>query len=233
MEPVPGYAEPFPPPPPPPVQRSRKGLWIGLGVGAVLLCLCCLVIGLAVYLNWAKITNFFYVQTAQSYSNPNAGISLYYPQGWQYLESGDASYGYEVIIASSEEILNSATGIPQTGAELIVVTNWMTTSDFSFTVDSSSMGEVVDYFAANIFTNTTIPVQNLRTFELSGYPAASGLYVGTIDSGASSGNSAVYIIPILRGEEIVLAIGICPQTEWSQYQSTFDSMVNSMTVVIP
>jgi hypothetical protein len=231
MEPVPGYAEPFPPPPPP-VQRSRKGLWIGLGIGAVVLCLCCLVLGVAAYLNWTKITNFFYTQTAQSYSNPDAGISLYYPQGWQYLESGDTTYGYEVILASSEEILNNTSGIPLTGAEMIVVTNWMATSDFTFTVDASSMGEVVDYFAGNIFTDT-IPVQNLRTFELGGYPAASGLYVGTIDSGTTSDPSAVYIIPILRGEEILLAIGICPESEWPQYQSTFTSILNSMSIVIP
>jgi hypothetical protein len=231
MEPNPGYAEPLPPPPPP-VQRSRKGLWIGLGIGAVVLFLCCLVIGVAAYLNWAKITNFFYTQTAQSYTNPAAGVSLYYPPGWQYLESGDASFGYEVILASSAEILNSSTGIPQTGAEMIVVTNWMTTSDFTFPVDASSMGAVVDYFAADIFTDT-IQGQNLHTFKVSGYPAASGLYVGVIDSGSASTPSAVYIVPVLRGQEIVLLVGVCPETEWTQYRSTFDSIINSVELVLP
>jgi hypothetical protein len=234
METMPGYAEPFPPPPPPPPeQKSRKGLWIGLGIAVAVLCLCCLVIGVVAALNWTTVTNFFYTRTAQSYSNPDAGISLYYPQGWQFDETGDATYGYEVIFASSTENLNSPTGVPQTGAEMIVLTNWLLASDLSFTVDASSMGDVVDYFATDIFTDT-VQGQNIHTFTLSGYPAASGVYMGTINTGSTAGDpSAVYITTILRGDEIVLFIGVCPQTEWSQHQSTFDSMLNSMSIIIP
>jgi hypothetical protein len=230
MESIPGYAEPFPPPPP--AQRSRKGLWIGLGIGAVVLCLCCIVIAIAAYLNWTRITNFLYTQTAQFYSNPDAGISLYYPQGWQYEEWNDDPY-YEVILASSAEILDSSYGIPQTGAEMIVATDYSTTSDFEFNVDASSMVDVVDSIAKDEIYDDTIRGQNLHTFKLSGYPAASGLYVGIIDSDTTSDPSAVYIIAVLRGEEIMLVAGVCPETEWSQYHSIFNSIINSMSIVTP
>jgi len=209
-------------------------LWIGLAIGAVVLCLCGIVIVVGVYFfgqNIPYISNFFPSPTPTGlfYNNPSTGISLTYPGTWQYSESGDATYGYTIIFASSADILNSSSNAPQTGAAMAILTNALTTSDLSFTVDASSMGDVVDYIATVYFTNTT-QGQNLRTFTVSGYPAASRVYTMTNDTG---GPSAAYIIAVLRNDEIILFFGVCPQTEWSQHQPTFDSIVNSASIVTP
>lgn len=227
METMPDYAQSYPPPPPP--QRSRKNLWIGLAIGAVVLCLCSIVIVVGVYFfgqNIPFISNFL-PSTGLVYNNPAAGISLTYPVTWQYSESGDATNGYIITFASSAEILNnSSSAAPQTGAALEIITTAMKASDLSFTVNASSMGDVVDYLASS---SNLSQGQNLRTFTLSGYPAASGVYTLNDTGGAS----AVYLITVLRNDEIILFIGVCPQTEWSQHQPTFDSIVNSASIVTP
>jgi hypothetical protein len=232
METMPGYAQSYPPPPPP--QRSRKGLWIGLAISAIVLCLCCIVIVVGVYFfgqNIPLISNFLPSPTPNGllYNNPSAGISLTYPVSWQYSESGDATNGYLIIFASSVDILNSSSNTPQAGAALVILTNVVKTSDLSFTVNESSMGDVVDYIATAYFSNVS-QGQNLRTFTVSGYPAASRFYTMTNDTG---GPSAAYLIAVLRNDEIIVFFGVCPQTEWSQHQPTFDSMVNSASIVTP
>ncbi|MCX6036257.1 MAG: hypothetical protein NTV38_15010 [Chloroflexi bacterium] len=231
MEPMPGCVQSNPPPPPP--QPSRKGLWIGLAIAAVLLCLCCIVV-VGVYFfrhNIPYISNFFPSPTPTGlfYDNPSAGISLTYPATWQYSDSGDATDGYTIIFASSAAILNDSTNTPQTGAAMAILTNVVTTSDLSFTVNAGSLGDVLDYIATNYFSNLS-QGQNLRTFTLSGYPAASGVYMATEDTGNPS---AAYIITVLRNEEIIMFVGVCPQTEWAQHQPTFDSILNSVSIVTP
>jgi len=230
MDSMPGYAQSYPPPPPP--QRSRKGLWIGLAIGAAVLCLCCIIIFVGVYFfgqNIPFISNFLPspIPTGLFYNNPAAGISLTYPLTWQYSESGDATNGYIITFASSADILNNSSNSPQTGAALEIITTAMKASDLSFTVNASSMGDVVDYLASS---SNLSQGQNLRTFTLSGYPAASGVYTLTNDTG---GASAVYLTTVLRNDEIILFIGVCPQTEWSQHQPAFDSIVNSASIVTP
>jgi len=231
MEPMPGSVQSYPPPPPP--QPSRKGLWIGLAIGAVVLCLCCIaLVGLYIFRqNIPVISNFFPSPTPTGlyYNNSSAGISLTYPATWHYSESGDASTGFSIILASSADILTNSSNAPQTGAAMAILTNAVATSDLSFTVDASSMGNVVDYIATTYFTNIS-QGQNLRTFTLSGYPAASGVYTMTNTTGAPS---SAYIITVLRNNEIMLLFGVCPQTEWSQHQPTFDSIVNSVSIVTP
>jgi len=234
LEPVLDFPQSYPPPPPPPPQRSRKGLWIGLAIGAVVLCLCCIVVVVVVILfgqNIPLISNFFPTPTPTglSYNNSSAGISLTYPLTWQYSESGDSTSGYMVIFASSADILNDSSNAPLTGAAMAVMTNVLTTSDLSFTVDASSMGSVVDYIATTYFSNIS-GGQNLHTFTLSGFPAASGVYTLANTSGAPS---TAYLIAVLRSKEILLFFGVCPQTEWSQHQPTFDSIVNSASIVTP
>ncbi len=235
MEPMPDYAQsyPPPPPPPPPPRSSRKGLWIGLAIGAVVLCLCCLILaGVYVFRQDIPIISDLFptpTPTGLFYNNPGAGISLTYPTTWVYSESGDATNGYMLIFASSTDILNNSSNAPQNGAAMAVLTNVVATSDISFTVDASSMGNVVDYLAASYFTNIS-GGQNLRTFTLSGYPAASGVYTLADSTGSSS---SAYLIALLRNDEIILFFGVCPQTEWSQFQPAFDSILNSATIVTP
>lgn len=234
MEPMPDFPQAYPPPPPPPPKRSHKGLWIGLGIAVVVVCLCCIVLIVGVYffqLNVPVISNFFPspTPTGLPYNNPAAGISLTYPATWQFSDSGDATNGFTIIFASSADILKDPTSSPKTGAALAIITNLMKTSDVTFTVDASSMGSVVDYIASTYFSNVS-GGQNLRTFTLNGNPAASGVYTMTNTSGAAS---TAYLITVLRNTEIILFFGVCPQTEWSQYQSAFDTIVNSAMIVIP
>ena len=233
MDLIPDSAQSYPPPPPPP-QRSRKGLWIGLAIGAVVLCLCCIVVvvGVAIFgQNIPLLSSLFPTPTPNGlfYNNPAAGISLNYPVTWQYSESGDAANGYTIIFASSADILNSSSNAPQTGAAIAVLTKILTTSDLSFTVDASSMGAVVDYIATEYFTNIS-QGQDLRTFSLSGYPAASSVYTMTNDTG---GPSTAYLVAVLRNSDILIFFGVSPQTEWSQQKATFDSIVNSASIVAP
>ncbi len=232
METIPEPAQSYPPPPP--LQRSRKGLWIGLAIGAVVLCLCCIAIGVGIYFygqNIPFISSFFPspAPTGLVYNNPSAGINLTYPTTWQFTESGDASYGYTIIFASSADILNDSSSAPQTGAAIAVLTNVVAISEFSFTVDASTMTDVVDYIASVYFTNIS-DGQNLHNFTMSGYPAASGVYTMINDTG---GPSAAYIITVLRNDEIILFFGVCPQTEWSQHQPAFDSILNSASITTP
>jgi hypothetical protein len=231
METLPEPAQSFPPPPPP--QPSRKGLWIGLAIAAVVLCLCCIsVVGVYIFRQDIPfISNLFPSPTPTGlfYNNPTAGISLTYPVSWQYTESGDATSGYTIIFASSADILNDPSNAPQTGAAMAILTNVLKTSDVSFTVDASSMGDVLDYIVASSFTNVS-QGQNVRTFTLSGYPAASGIYTMT---GSTGSPATAYIIGVLRNDEVILLFGVCPQSEWAQYQPTFDSIVNSVSLVTP
>jgi hypothetical protein len=105
----------------------------------------------------------------------------------------------------------------------------MAVGDLPFPADASSMVQVLDYIATQYFTNIG-QGQDQRTFTLSGFPAASSVYTMTNDSGDPSTS---YLITVLRNEEILVFFGVCPQTEWAQYQPTFDSIVNSTTIVAP
>jgi hypothetical protein len=234
MQSMPENAQSFPPPPPPPPRRSRKGLWIGLAIAVIVLCLCCIVLVAGVYffqINIPVLSNFFPSPTPTGlfYSNPQAGISLTYPATWQYSDSGDASNGFTIIFASSADVLKDSTNAPTSGAAMAIITNILTTGDLSFPVDANSMGAVVDYIATTYFNNIT-GGQNLRTFTLNGNPAASGVYTLTDTSGPPSN---AYLTAVLRGAEIILFFGVCPQTEWSKYQSAFESIVNSSVIVTP
>jgi hypothetical protein len=231
MEIMPEYTQSNPLPPPP--EHSRKGMWIGLAIGAIVLFLCgILVVG--VYFFGPEIpyiSSFFPSPTPTGlfYNNPAAGISLTYPLTWQYSESGDASSGYSITFASSPDILDTPAKASQTGAIMMIGTIILAANDLPFTVDASSMGDTVVGFANIIFTNIS-PSQNLRTFILSGYPAASGVYTVTSDA---SNQAAVYITAVLRDATIILFVGVCPQSEWAQHQPTFDSIVNSASIYTP
>jgi hypothetical protein len=250
METMPGDTQSYPPPPPPP--HSRKGLWIGLAIGAVVLCLCCIVVVVGVYFfrqNIPYLSNFLSSPTPTFlptsipsptpiasptpsglfYNNPSVGISLTYPDTWQYVESGDATSGYTIIFASSADILNSPTSAPQTGAAIAILTHFMTIYDIPFTANASSMGEVLDYINSDYF-DYPLQGQTPRTFTLSGYPAASNLYTMTSDTGVPE---AALIIAVLRNEVILLFSGVCSQTEWSQYKLTFSTIMNSVSIVSP
>jgi hypothetical protein len=161
------------------------------------------------------------------YSNPSAGISFTYPTSWVYLESGD-TYGYSIKFASSPYILNSSS-LPETGASLMIGTRYATTNDIPFTINTNSMVDVVDWIATADNANLD-GGENLRTFWMSGYPAASGIYTAANDTGAPT---TVYITAVLRNDNIIAFFSICPQAEWSQYQSIFDSIVNSINIVTP
>jgi hypothetical protein len=112
---------------------------------------------------------------------------------------------------------------------MMIGTIILTNSNLPFTVNASSMEDAVNGFANLIFTNIS-QNQNLRTFTLSGYPAASGVYTVTSDT---SSPTAVYITAVLRDDAIILFVGLCPQTEWTQHQPTFDSIVNSASIFTP
>jgi hypothetical protein len=232
MEPMPDYPQSYPPPPPPPPKRSRKGLWIGLGIAAVVLCLCCIVLIAGVYffkLNVPVISNFFPSPTPAGlpYSNPTAGINLTYPATWQYSEFGDATNGFTIIFASSAALLNDTTNSVTTGALMEIYTNSLKTSDIPFAVNASSMGDVVDFIA----TSSQISQgQSTQIYTVSGYPAGSGIYTLPNPSGTAS---TAYLIGILRNEEIIVFAAVCPQTEWSQYQPVFDSIINSAVIAAP
>jgi hypothetical protein len=231
MENPTGSAQSFPPPPPP--QRSHKNLWIGLAIVAVVLCLCCaLLVGVYIFRQDIPIlSNFFPSPTpaGQFYDNPSVGISLTYPPGWQFIESGDPSSGYEILFSSSADFLNDQSTLPQTGATLVIMTNTLPTSDIPFPVNAGSMGDLVDFIATSLFSGYS-QSQNTKTFTLSGYPAASGAFTGSIDAGATS---VIYLTAILRDEQIILFLGMCRQTEWAQYLPVFDSILNSVRIVSP
>ncbi len=232
MQPMQDYPQTYPPPPPPPPKRSHKGLWIGLGIAAVILCLCCIVIIVGVYFFQLKvpvISSFFPSPTPAGlpYSNPSAGISLTYPATWQYTESGDAANGYIIIFASSAALLNDTTNSITTGAIMEIYTNSLKSSDIPFPVNASAMGDVVDFIA----TSSQISQgKNTQTYTLSGYPAGSGVYTLPNSSGTLA---TAYLTAVLRNDEIIVIAAVCPQTEWSQYQPTFDSIVNSAVIVAP
>jgi hypothetical protein len=229
----PGFMSIIHPQPSPTLHPTRKGLWIGLAIGAILLCLCCIFIA-GIYFfrqDIPFISSFFPSPTPTGlfYNNPAAGISLTYPATWRYSESGDALTGYSIIFASSEDILANSSNNIQTGAAFMVWTNILSTSDLSFTVSASSMADVVDFIVISLFSGIS-QGQNLHTFTLSGYPAASGLFSISSDSGNPSD---AYITAVLRNTEIIMFVGVCPSTEWTQHQPTFDTILDSVNIITP
>jgi hypothetical protein len=232
MEPMPDNLQSFPPPPPPPPKRSHKALWIGLGIAVVLICMCCIVLIAGVYyfrINVPVISNFFPSPTPAGllYYNPSAGISVTYPLTWQYSQFGDANSGFTIIFASSADLLNDSTNSVTTGAIMEIYTNALKTSDIPFTVNAGSMGDVVDYIATQ---SSITQGPGTHTYTVSGYPAGSGIYTMPSTTGTSS---TAYLIAILRNKEIIVIAAVCPQTEWSKYQPTFDSIVNSAVIAAP
>jgi hypothetical protein len=232
MDSSPTFGQSYPPPPPPPAS-SRKRLWIGLAIGAVILCLCCAVlVGVYTYRQQIPYVSSFFsspTPTGLTYSNPSAGISFTYPFTWQYTESGEATSGYNIILASSKDILDNLSNAPTTGAAMVILTKLLPTSDFSFTVDATKMVDVVTYVASTYFTNVS-GGQNVHAYTVSGLPAGSGIY--SMDTGSGT-LSAAYLVTVLRNNEIMLFLGICPQAEWAQHQPTFDSIVNSAVITTP
>jgi hypothetical protein len=109
------------------------------------------------------------------------------------------------------------------------MTNTLPASDIPFPVNAGSMGDLVDFIATSLFSGYS-QSQNTKTFTLSGYPAASGAFTGSIDTGAPS---VVYLTAILRNEGIILFLGMCRQDEWAQYLPIFDSILNSVRIVSP
>jgi hypothetical protein len=230
MEIMPGTSQSYPPSPPP--QRSSKGLWIGLLIGVVVLCLLGFVAaGYYSGVNLSDLLKFFPSPTpsALSYDNPNVGVSLTYPLTWQYSEAGDATYGYAITFASSSDILDAPSKATQSGALLMLGTIPLSTNNLPFTVAADTMGAALDGFASSFFSASG-PAQDLRTFTLSGYPAASGAF--TISSDNTAPTSA-YLTVVLRQDQVVLFVGLCPQAEWSQYQPTFEAIVSSATLSAP
>jgi hypothetical protein len=221
-------------PPPPPPRSSRKALWIGLIIGAAILFLCLLAAIVGIYffrLDIPILSDLLPTPKPPDlvYNNPATGIKLNYPAAWKYSETGDAANGYAIIFASSEEILNNSSNAPQTGAALAILTNFVTTGDLSFQVTADTMGGVVDFIATQFFSNFDAG-QNLRTYSLDGLPAASRLYTMTNDTG---GPSAVDVTAVLRNDVILLIFSICPQREWSLYQGSFSSILDSLRLVTP
>ncbi len=234
MENMPTMVHSSPPPPPPPPQRSRKWLWIGLAAGAVVICLCCVLA--VVIFNFRTdiplISSFFPTATPASlyYTNPASGISLYYPASWVYEDTGDASSGYTAIFASSQAILDDINNVPSTGAAMAVITG-LTSPDFGIpsSVDSSSASAVLDYLASQAFSDMTV-LEGIRELTISGYPAAAGIYSVTNDD---LSQSTLYLVAILRNEEIIMAYGVSPQSEWPQYRPLMDLMLNSFSLSVP
>jgi hypothetical protein len=89
------------------------------------------------------------------------------------------------------------------------------------------MGDVVDYIATQ---SAITQGPSTHTFTVSGYPAGSGIYSMPSSTGTPS---TAYLIGILRNDEIIVIAAVCPQTEWSQYQPAFDSIINSAVIVAP
>ena len=82
------------------------------------------------------------------------------------MEAGDFSSGYEILFASSADYLNVPSTLPQTGALRAVLTKPMATRDLSFTIDASSLGDVIDFLATDLFSGTS-QSQNIHTFTLT------------------------------------------------------------------
>jgi len=158
------------------------------------------------------------------YNNPTAGISLTYPLTWKYSKSGDASSGFVIYFVSSVDILTN--GI--SNGALFEINTAPKTGDFSFNVNANSIEEVINSIANDPSSNL-IQGQNLHTFTLSGYPAASGVYLRS-DSVAQL---TIYLVAVLRNDHVIEIISGCPQADWAKYQPIFDSILHSMVIVAP
>ncbi len=211
--------------PPPP----RKGLRTGLVILAAVLVLGLIVVAVGTIfynLQVPVLSNLFPARHPASlaYNNSFAGISLTYPGDWLYKESGDAVNGYTVFFATSQGILDDPSHDPQDGA-IMVVSNAMHTSDLAIAVDPAAMTKVIEDLAANS-TNFGAP-QNLHNFTLSGFPAASGIYP-VVET--TVGNSMAYVVAALRNDEVIMIFGACRQSQWAQYQSVMESIINSVVI---
>jgi len=215
---------------PSPSSRSQRRSWTRRAIAAAVLCLF-IVIAVVLY-NYRTelpiVSSLFPTPTLPYYSlnNKSAGISLHYPTNWKYSQSGDPADGYAIVVSSSQDILDNVSSVPKTGAAMLVQTQSMAAGDFPFSVNGSVMTKVLEYVAAQ-FSNFS-QGQNTHTFTLSSFPAASGIYTAT---NTSLPPSTVYLVTVLRNQEIILIFSICPQSEWSQYRPILEDILNSMTIV--
>lgn len=217
-----------PPPPPPPPQRSRGKLWIGIGVGLLILCICCVVTALGLYVAKDQIPaigRLFPTPTPPGmlYTNPGAGLSLWYPQGWTYQEEGDNG-GYFILFASSQQIIDNSGVTPHNGAALIVFAKALYTSDLPSNVNTNSPLDVMAYMSDELIGSDKALMEEPRLLTIDSYPAASGIYR---TSGTSNSIAIVYITVVLHNQEVTLFIGICEDVSWPQYRYQLQSIVQS------
>ncbi len=213
-----------PPPPPPPAAASRKGLWIGLGAGALLIIVCCVgVVG--VLLLQGKIPGIpsplaTAVPPGLLYSNSTSGISARYPTDWLYADQSGV-----VVFASSKAILDNIEDEPTNGAALAIVHPFMRISDLPASVDTSNPILVLEYVTSQELSSGLTIIENPTSRRIGSSPAASAAY----HTQTSSGSLEVMLITvILKTPNVVLVIGICPNSQWAQYRPQLESITGSI-----
>ncbi len=221
-----------PPPPPPPPQRSRAKLWIGLGIGLLVLCLCCAVTAAGLYVARDQIPavgRLFPTPTPPGmlYTNPGAGLSLWYPQGWVYEETSDSG-GYLIFFASSQQVMDNSNATPRNGAVLAIFAKVIYTSDLPSNVNPNSPFDILAYMSDELLGSNKALMEEPRLLTIDSYPAASGIYR---TRGTSNSISVVYITVVIHNQEITLFVSICEDVSWPQYRYQLQSMVQSVDFI--
>jgi hypothetical protein len=218
-----------PPPPPPPPRKSRTGMWIGIVIGVIVLCLCCVVVvGVGYYYRTSipGINTMFATPTPQGvyYNNSTIGFSVYYPVGWVYEEQGTDS----VIFASSQTVLNSSSS-PTSGAAMGFIVSTVANLNMPAGVDPTSPESVLNGFVKSSFSSGATVVENVKSFSLGAYPAASAVL--TVTPSSSTGTTlGVYMTVLSSGGKVVIGIGFTPESQLTQYRPTFDQMLRSFVL---
>ena len=88
------------------------------------------------------------------------------------------------------------------------------------------MDKVVEYYGTS-GGDSLLPGESLHTFNLSGYPAASGAYLRNITGGRTA---VMDIIPVLVAGKVILIEGVCTPAEWSRQKPVLEAMLQSLAI---
>ncbi len=152
------------------------------------------------------------------YSNAESGFSLSYPAGWYHIENGarvsfaESKQAYEAPALESPLVTLLVAPLSQTSQGL-----------------GLEEGAAPTEFLQVMTERTATEVEEMKSLQIVGYPAAVATTSGTVLDSPYRGN----MIIILVEDRFFLAEGIAPPDQWDSFRLTFVDMINSLSFFEP
>jgi hypothetical protein len=221
--------------------RKYSRLWIAIAAMIILLCINFFVISFANVV--LSFNNSRPASLKQEFSNAEYGIRLSLPESWEHPGVSPGGPAFIMLFASSAETLGMLPEAPSRGAGIIIHS-----SGQNYTIDElfpgvSGMDEMNRIYARRL-RNIAV-IEEPYEFEISGYPAASGVYLYQFKDGGGVNSfgkqviemyntdgrkTVVYLTLIARGNELIDIYALCAPDEWNRHRSTLEAIIQSLEI---